>query len=265
MQEETTADPCLQTLKTLIQSVWPESMQDLPNEVKPYWCFKDELGIIDCLIMKGIRVIIPSSMRSESLTRLHDGHQGTSSTLQRARRTMYWPNIQNYITEMIQRCEECQIHGNQKAHPPSRQISATKPMEIIATDIMSFGKQPVLVTIDYFSGYIMVDPLKSETFSEVAAHINDNVRKFGLAERILSDNGSCFRSEMSQNFYESLEIYHSKSSPYYHQSNCRVRCAIQTARNIFKDPNLISKSQKHCLLIMIHQSQVSYPLQQNCF
>ena len=84
MQEETVADPSLQMLKTLIQSGWPESMQDLPNEVKPYWYFKDELGIIDGLIMKGTRVIIPSSMRSESLTRLHDGHQGTSSTLQRA-------------------------------------------------------------------------------------------------------------------------------------------------------------------------------------
>ena len=93
MQEEITAHPCLQMLKTLIQSVWPETMQDLPNEVKLYWYLKDELGIIDGLIMKGTRVIIPSSMRSESPTRLHDGHQGPASTLQRARRTMYWPNM----------------------------------------------------------------------------------------------------------------------------------------------------------------------------
>ena len=47
MQEETMADPCLQILKSLIPSGWPESMQDLPNEVKPYLCVKDELGIID--------------------------------------------------------------------------------------------------------------------------------------------------------------------------------------------------------------------------
>ena len=134
-------------------------------------------------------------------------------------------------------------------------------MEIIATDIMNFGKQPVLVTVDFFSGYIMVDPLKSETSSVVAARINDNVRKFGLAERILSDNGPCFRSEMFQNFCESLEMYHSKSSPYHHKSNGTVGRAIQTLRKI----NLMLKSQKHYLLIMIHQSQVNYPLQQNCF
>ena len=107
-------------------------------------------------------------------------------------------------------------------------------MEIIATDSMNFGKQPVLVTVDYFSGNIIVDPLKSETSSVVAARINDNIRKFGLAERSLSDNGPCFRSETFQNFCESLEMHHSKSSPYYHQSNGRVERAIQAVRKIFK-------------------------------
>ena len=68
----------------------------------------------------------------------------------------------------------------------------------------------------------------------VAARINDNVRKFGLAERILSGNGPYFRSDMFQNFCESLELHHSKSSPYYHQSNGRVERAIQTVRKIFK-------------------------------
>ena len=138
--------------------------------------------------------------------------------------------MQNDITEMIQQGEECQIHGNQKSHPPSRQISATKPMEVIATDIVNFDRKPVLVTVDYFSGYIMIDPLKSETSNAVAAQMNDNVRKFGLAERILSDNGLCFRSEMVHNFCESLEIHHSKTSPCHHQSNGRVEHAIQTVR-----------------------------------
>ena len=49
MQEEAMADPCLQMLKTFIQSGWPESMQDLPYEIKLYWCFKDELGIIEVI------------------------------------------------------------------------------------------------------------------------------------------------------------------------------------------------------------------------
>ena len=67
-----------------------------------------------------------------------------------------------------------------KAHPPSRQLSASKLMEITATDRMNFGKLSVHVTVDYFSLYTMVDPLKSETPSVVAARINDKGRKFGL-------------------------------------------------------------------------------------
>ena len=76
MQEETRTGRCQQMLKILIQCGWLECARS-PNELKPFLCFKDELGIADGLIMKGTRVIIPSSMRSESLTRLHDSHQGT--------------------------------------------------------------------------------------------------------------------------------------------------------------------------------------------
>ena len=53
-------------------------------------------------------------MRPDTLSRLHDA-QGITSTLQRARRTVYWPKLQNDITEMVQACEECQRHGNKKS------------------------------------------------------------------------------------------------------------------------------------------------------
>ena len=76
-------------------------MQDLPQHLHPYWCFCDELTILDGLVMKGNRVIIPTSMRPDTLSRLHDAHQGITSTLQRARWTVYWPKLQNDITEMV--------------------------------------------------------------------------------------------------------------------------------------------------------------------
>lgn len=47
--------------------------------------------------MKGNGVVIPTSMRPETLNRLHDAHQGLPSMLQRARRTVYWPKLQHDI------------------------------------------------------------------------------------------------------------------------------------------------------------------------
>ena len=77
-------------------------MQDVPQKLHPYWCFRDELTLVDGLIMKGNRVVVPSTLRQSTLDRLHDAHQGITLTLQRARRTVYWPKLQEDITTLIQ-------------------------------------------------------------------------------------------------------------------------------------------------------------------
>ena len=89
LQEETKADSTLTDLTDLIITGWPDSMQDLPQHLYPYWCFRDELIILDGLVMKGNRVVIPRNMRPGTLNHLQDAHQGLKSTLERARRTVY--------------------------------------------------------------------------------------------------------------------------------------------------------------------------------
>ena len=85
LQDETKCDPILTQLAKLVNNGWPGSMQDLPDELHHYWPFRDELVILDGLVMKGNRVIVPSSLRDDTLKILHEGHQGTSGILKRAR------------------------------------------------------------------------------------------------------------------------------------------------------------------------------------
>ena len=180
--------------------------------------------------MKGSRVVIPESMRPGTLTRLHDAHQGLTSTLQRARRTVYWPKLQDDISEMVQKCDECQRHGNKKPRPPERQISATRPLELLGVDVVQFQRQRALVTVDYYSGFLTYDTLFSETTEAVTKSLNNIFRKFGLPEKIISDNGP----ETFRCFCHQLDIGHVTSSPYHHQSNGRVERAIATVEQILK-------------------------------
>ena len=110
----------------------------VPEHLHPYWCFHDELTILDGLIMKGNRVVIPTSMRPATLNRLLDAHQGLTSMLQRARRNVYQPKLQDDITEMVHKCDDCQRHGNKKPRTQERQISATRPVEILGMDLVDF-------------------------------------------------------------------------------------------------------------------------------
>ena len=53
LQEETEADSTLAALADLIITGWPDSIQDLPEHLHPYRCFRDELTILDGRFMKG--------------------------------------------------------------------------------------------------------------------------------------------------------------------------------------------------------------------
>ena len=234
LQEDTKADPTLAELTDLILTGWPSSMQDIPEHLHPYWCFCDELTILDGLIMKGNRVVIATSMRPATFNRLHDAHQGLTSMLQRARRTVYWPKPQDDITDMVHKSDECQRHGNKKPRPPERQISATRPMEILGMDLVDFRGKHALVTVDYFSGFLTYDTLESETTETVTKVLNNIFRKFGLPEKIISDNGPCFRSNNFRRFCDQLDSRHVSSSPYYHQSNGRAERAVATIEQILK-------------------------------
>ena len=234
LQEETKADPTLASLTDLIITGWPDSMQGLPDNLYHYWYSRDELTILDGLVMKGSRVVIPASMRPRTLTHLHDAHQGLTSTLQSARRTVYWPKLQDDISKIIQKCNECQQHGNQKPRPPERQISATHLLGLLGADVVQFQGQQPLVTVDYHSGFLTYETFSSETTEAVTKALNNIFRKFGLPERIISDNGPCFKSEKFQSFCDQLDIGHVISSPYHHQSNGRAERAIATVKQILK-------------------------------
>ena len=234
LQQETKTDLTLIQLMHYINEGWPNSMQDLPALLHPFWCFRDELVVLDGLVMKGNRVVIPASQQVQTLERLHDAHQGLTSTLRRARRTVYWPNLQDDVQKMIEQCDECQIHGDKKPRPSERQIGAVRPMEVLGMDLMEIRGKHAIVTIDFYSGFLTYDELAGTTTSAVIKVLHNIVRKFGLPEMILSDNGPCFKSEEFHTFCANLDIGHITSSPHYHQSNGRAERAISTIKKILK-------------------------------
>ena len=63
------------------------------------------------------------------------------------------------ISEMVQKCDECQRHGNKKPRPPERQMSAPRLLELLGVDVAQFQRQRALVTVDYYSGFLTYDNL----------------------------------------------------------------------------------------------------------
>lgn len=235
----------------LIITRWAESLQDVPQHLHPYWCFRDELTVVDGRIMKGNQVFIPAILRPSTLNRLHDAHLDITLTLQHTRCTVYWPKLQDDITKLIQECDEHQQHGIKKKRAPEHQITTTHPIEVIGMDLLDFNGQAALVTVNYFFDFITFDTLPDHTTKNVVKALNNIFSKFGLPERIICDNGPCYKSEAFQCFCEKLDIGYTMSSPYHHQSNGRAERPIATVKQILK--RAASQTPPHSATYLLHQ------------
>lgn len=76
IREQTTSEP-----SSIIHSGWPSTIQ----QVEVSLTFLDELAVEDGIAMKRYRIIIPSVLQKEILTKLHAAHQGTEKQSSRPR------------------------------------------------------------------------------------------------------------------------------------------------------------------------------------
>ena len=57
------------------------------------WYYKEELSVINGIMFKGERIVIPKKMKTDILKKLHQSHMGIEKPKVRARETVFWPGI----------------------------------------------------------------------------------------------------------------------------------------------------------------------------
>ncbi|UYV64551.1 hypothetical protein LAZ67_3001165, partial [Cordylochernes scorpioides] len=91
---ETQKDEVLSIVKCYTQHGWPERV---PDHLRPYFQRKLELTVDGECLLWGMRVIIPSSLRPNLLSCLHETLSGMSKMKSVARSHFWWPNLDNEI------------------------------------------------------------------------------------------------------------------------------------------------------------------------
>ena len=76
LHKATADDPILQRLRTLVSNGWPVHRSSLAPELFAYWPLRGEIHEEDGILFAGEKLLVPVSMRSDLLTRLHKGHAG---------------------------------------------------------------------------------------------------------------------------------------------------------------------------------------------
>ena len=101
VRKATSEDMTMRLLQTTIQTGWPDKISETPAELKAFWTYRDELSEVDGILLKGEKILIPQSLRSDMLNRIHSTHLGVIKCKERAKDVLFWPGMGRQIEETV--------------------------------------------------------------------------------------------------------------------------------------------------------------------
>ena len=195
LMEETAKDPELSALHKLISEGWPPKRSSVPDNLKDYWNYRDELMVENGILLKSHKFIVPKNIQSEYINKIHAGHLGINKSLKKACEYLFW---KGYIKEI--------------------------------TKMTSLQTLEISMILDYLSKVLTVRKLANSTTGAIVKELSITFSEYSIPFIIRSDNGPCYSSQEFKTFLQDLQVIHHTSSPHYPQSDKPWHSFIQEYR-----------------------------------
>uniref|UniRef100_A0A8C5MY28 Gypsy retrotransposon integrase-like protein 1 n=1 Tax=Leptobrachium leishanense TaxID=445787 RepID=A0A8C5MY28_9ANUR len=212
-------------------------MKELPTEV----LLGNDLGLLTSTFgghppwrgMPRHHHLVPGKYQRDLLKIGHDiplaGHLGHRRTLHRLTQSFFWPGLSGEVREYCRTCEVCQRVGKrgdtQKATLRPLPIVG-KPFKWVALDPIgplavpsTTDKKYILTVVDYATRYPEAVALRDIHAETVAGALLQIFSRVGFPQEILSDQGTQFTAEVTQQLWRLCGIKPLYSSPSHPQTN----------------------------------------------
>ena len=236
LRQITEQDHEYQQLLHYIRNGFPDHRSQLPDGCKRYWNIRSQLALDEDLIVYGCRLLIPVKMRSKVLTQLHESHQGSIRTKQRARLVVYWPGMDNDIDEVILKCKQCQEKlPSQPREPIISKTRPNRPFQEIAADFCSYAANDFLILVDCYSDWPDIIHMGHNTTTpQLITALKKSFCRSGAPDIVWSDQGPQFTSKLFQDFSKEWGFQHVTSSPTYPQSNGKIEATVKPMKKLIE-------------------------------
>ncbi|KAE8654967.1 hypothetical protein F3Y22_tig00117034pilonHSYRG00338 [Hibiscus syriacus] len=178
---------------------------------------------------------------------VHSGICGTHANgLSMARKIMrygyYWATMYTDCIDYARKCHKCQIYADKIHVPPSplHVMTAPWPFSMWGIDVIgaitpkaSNGHCFILVAIDYFTKWVEAASYTNIKRSTVCKFIKKEiVCRYGLPERIITDNALNLNNKMMTELCAQFKIKHANSVAYRPKMNGAVEAANKNIKRI---------------------------------
>ncbi|KAI5715463.1 hypothetical protein M8J77_016422 [Diaphorina citri] len=193
--------------------------------------------LVDGILFRKDRVVIPTSLRSQILAELHETHLGVTKMKQLSRRYVYWPNIDRDIERLVRSCEAC---AKIKTNPPKVTVHPwecpQENWERVHVDYAGpFQNAYFLVCVDAKSKWIEVRMIKNAPTSSSTIELLENIfSSHGYPVVLVSDNHSIFQSEQFHTYCTDRGIFQKFIAPGHPATNGLAERNVQTLKNRLK-------------------------------
>jgi len=248
-KQSTSEDNEFKKLIEVIQRGWPKTINEVPQIIRCYYSYRDELSYVDKLLFRGERVLVPSKERMSVIKAAHKGHRGTQATIRCAKEQVYWPTLIEDITYYIQKCRICQ---HTQTHNKKETIVTRKipnlPFEIIASDIFTYKNNKYLLMVDSYSGFYDFKMMKDTTARAMIEEFKRWFAVHGIPKEFYSDNATYSSTEF-QRFAKEWKFLTFTSSPHFPRSNGLAEKYVDIAKRLLKKCDIGKEDIQMALLM----------------
>ena len=172
--------------------------------------------------------MLPKLFRKQALEACHDevGHLGIERTTSLLKDRFYWPGMEDDIEDNVKTCPRCLKF---KAIPERAElniIDVTRPLELVHIDFLTIEAPKkdkdvnILVVMDHFTRYAQAHVTRLQTAPVVANTLWEKFFvHYGFPEKILSDQGRNFESNLIAELCKLVQIKKLRTTPYRLEGN----------------------------------------------
>ncbi|KAK2149695.1 hypothetical protein LSH36_441g00020 [Paralvinella palmiformis] len=195
---------------------------------------RDNLTVTrDGMLLKNTRIVIPSLLADHVVSIAHDTHQGITKTKAVLRENVWFSGMDQLVDKKVSFCVVCQAAVVDTRKEPLRMSELPRaPWAEVSIDFAEpDAGQYLLVVIDDYSRYPVVEVVKSTSATCVMPKLDRMFSMFGIPEVVKLDNGPSFNSEQFKQFSEYLGFHHRRITPYWTRANGQAGRFIRTLKH----------------------------------